>query len=181
MSECLRSFQRFPNFRCPPHRPGCAGPPPLEGRLRVLRQYEGDSPSYHFAQSKRPWGADTRHDRPKCRIYSNAAGASPGQHTIPNAILLSNGTIVKHNCAKWGAGLRKTLLFYPKGFQKLDIRGPGIADGIGKNRRVGAAGDSPGRAYFFDTGAKLWYYGIQNALPTNFGPNFKAGKDRHYA
>ena len=37
------------------------------------------------------------------------------------------------------------------------------------------------RAYFFDTGAKLWYYGIQNALPTNFGPNFKAGKDRHYA
>ena len=68
----------------------------------------------------------TRHNRPKCRIYSNAAGASPGQHTIPNAILLSIGTIVKHNCAKWGAGLQKTLLFYPKGFQKLDIREPTI-------------------------------------------------------
>ena len=75
-----------------------------------------------FDQSKRPWGADTRHDRPKCRIYSNAAGASPGQHTIPNVILLSIGTIVKHNCAKQGAGLQKTLLFYPKEFQKLDIR-----------------------------------------------------------
>ena len=45
-------------------------------------------------------GAMTRHDRPRCRIYSNAAGARPGQHTIPNSILLSNRTIVKHNCAK---------------------------------------------------------------------------------
>jgi hypothetical protein len=41
------------------------------------------------------------HSRPKCRIYSNAAGASPGQHTIPNAILLSEAGNVKHNCANF--------------------------------------------------------------------------------
>ena len=113
----LRSFQRFPKVRYPPLRPGCAGPPPLQGRLRVL--------PYHFTQSKRPWGADTRHDRPKCRIYSNAAGASPGQHTIPSAILPSARSIVKHNCAKQEAGLEKTLLFSTKGKdEKLQGRPP---------------------------------------------------------
>jgi hypothetical protein len=35
-------------------------------------------------------------------VYSNAAGASPGQHTIPNAILLSEAGNVKHNCANFG-------------------------------------------------------------------------------
>ena len=36
-------------------------------------------------------------------VYSNAAGASPGQHTIPNAILLSPHNIVKHICANFAA------------------------------------------------------------------------------
>ena len=36
-------------------------------------------------------------------VYSNAAGASPGQHTIPNAILLSPYNLVKHICANFAA------------------------------------------------------------------------------
>ena len=123
----LRSFQRFPKVRYPPLRPGCAGPPPLQGRLRVL--------PYHFTQSKRPWGADTRYDRPKCRIYSNAAGASPGQHTIPSAILPSARSIVKHNCAKREAGLEKTLLFSTKGEDEKLPRAYGPRNDMGRRWR----------------------------------------------
>ena len=54
------------------------------------------------------------HSRPKCRIYSNAAGASPGQHTIPNVILLSEATNVKCNCANIAEDLRKSLLYSTK-------------------------------------------------------------------
>ena len=44
-------------------------------------------------------------------VYSNAAGASPGQHTIPNAILLSELSNVKYNCANIGGSLEKSLSF----------------------------------------------------------------------
>ena len=52
------------------------------------------------------------HTRPaQMPVYSNAAGASPGQHTIPNAILLSELSNVKYNCANFGGSLEKSLSF----------------------------------------------------------------------
>ena len=66
---------------------------------------------------KTPWVAQIAiHSRPKCRIYSNAAGASPGQHTIPNAILLSQAGNVKSNCANFDLETQKTLSLSPNGF-----------------------------------------------------------------
>ena len=40
----------------------------------------------------------------------------PDGHTIPNVILLSCDTNVKHNCAKFAAGLEKSLCHSPKPF-----------------------------------------------------------------
>ena len=54
------------------------------------------------------------HSRPECR-YKRCRAKNPDRHTIPNVILLSCGNIVKHNCAKFGAGLRKSLVQVTKG------------------------------------------------------------------
>jgi hypothetical protein len=54
----------------------------------------------YIRSKKTPRGANCdTHPAQIAGIYSNAAGASPGQHTIPNAILLSDCILVKHNCA----------------------------------------------------------------------------------
>ena len=86
-------------FSAHPSDPAAPGHLPSKGRLGVLRHSESDSPDYNFTQRKRPGAQIAIHSRPKCRIYSNAAGARPGQHTIPYAILLSDCILVKHNCA----------------------------------------------------------------------------------
>ena len=44
---------------------------------------------------------------PNAGIYSNASGSSPGRHTIPSVILLSERSNVKHNCANFAAGTGK--------------------------------------------------------------------------
>ena len=54
----------------------------------------------YIRSKKTPRGANCdTHPAQIAGIYSNAAGARPGQHTIPNAILLSDCILVKHNCA----------------------------------------------------------------------------------
>ena len=80
MSECLRSFQQFPSFQCPPHRPGCAGPPPLKGRLRVLRQYVGNSPVYSIKVNAH--GAQI-HDT----TGPNAGSTATPPEQVPDSIL----------------------------------------------------------------------------------------------
>ena len=93
MFGCPHDNQHITHFQSPPLRPVCAGPPEgelPEGQERPpwgaphrgglgLRHNESDSPDYNFAQIKRPGAQIAIHSRPKCRIYSNAAGARPGR------------------------------------------------------------------------------------------------------
>jgi hypothetical protein len=73
------------------------------------------------------------HSRPECRIYSNAAGASPGQHTIPNDILLSGQRNVKYNCANIDEVWEKTLSQSPKEAACSGVRADFAEKTLGKS------------------------------------------------
>jgi hypothetical protein len=66
-------------------------------------------------------------------VYSNAAGASPGQHTIPNDILLSEQRNVKYNCANIDEVWEKTLSQSPKEAACSGVRADFAEQTLGKS------------------------------------------------